>query len=338
MKLAHDDIQLRGVEKAAVLFLCMGEERGSEMMKMMSTSEIQAVVHAMSTLGTIPASTVESVIREFSENVSGAAGVQGSIDIAERMLSGFMPDEKISEIMSDLRSPSGSRNVWEDFSTLNEQSIANWLSGEHDQTVAAILTQIKPDVAARVLPLFGDERMAEISVRMIGLKALPRHVLEDLEKIIQSEILTAGMRKSDPDSRQRMAELFNKMDGQVFERLSENLLDRTPQEFAQIKQKMFTFDDLIRLEPAALQRIIRMAEGNVLALALRGAKKDVRDAILAGLTQRMQEMLKTEMRELGTVRARETREAQTKLIDIANELVQQEIIRLPSDEDELLEN
>ncbi|WP_374434184.1 flagellar motor switch protein FliG [Tabrizicola sp.] len=337
MKLPPDDIRLRGIEKAAILFICLGEAKGSELMRQLTTPEIQALVSAMSTLGTIPAATVEKVLVEFSENVSGSAGVQGSIEMAERLLLNFMNDDQVAEIMGELKGPASGRNVWEAFSTLNEQTIASWLRGEHDQTVAAILTRVKPDVAARVVPLFGPERMAEIITRMIRIDMLPRHVTETLEHVVRNELLAAASRKTTHDSKQRMADMFNKMDGAVFDRLSEELEQRAPAEFAAIKQKMFTFDDLIRLDASALQRIIRMAEGKTLALALRGAKKHVRDGMMETLTQRMQDMLRAEMQDMGPVRARDTREAQSALIDIANELARQEIIRLPTQEDELLE-
>ena len=337
MKLPPDDIRLRGIEKAAILFICLGESRGSDLMRQLSTPEIQALVSAMSTLGTIPAATVETVLKEFSENVSGSAGVQGSIEMAERLLLNFMTEDQVAEIMGELKGPASGRNVWEALSTLNEQTIASWLKGEHDQTIAAIMTKVKPDVAARVVPLFGPERMAEITTRMIRIDMLPRHVTETLENVVRNELLAAASRKTSHDSKQRMADMFNKMDGAVFDRLSEELEVRAPTDFVAIKQKMFTFDDLIRLDANALQRIIRMADGKLLALALRGAKKNIRDGIMETLTLRMQEMLRTEMQEMGPVRARDTREAQSALIDIANDLARQEIIRLPTQEDELLE-
>ena len=336
LQLAAEEIPLTGVEKAAVLFLCIGEERGSVMMKRMARSEIQAVIQAMSRLGTIPASTVENVIREFSRTVSGGAGVEGSVQIAERMLSGFMSDDAISDIMGDLRAPTHGQNVWDAFAAVNEQTIANWLMGEHDQTVAAILSRMKPTVSARVLPLFGAERMAEIATRMIGLGTLSRHVIDNLEQVIVSDFLSAATRKSTVDPQQRMADMFNKMDGSVFESLSSDLEDRVPQELDQIRKKMFTFDDMVKLESASLQRIMRMAEGNTLALALRGAKSEIRSAFMSALTQRMREMLEMEMKEMGPVRARESREAQATLIDITNDLVRQDIIRLPSTEDEMV--
>ncbi|WP_051357722.1 flagellar motor switch protein FliG [Leisingera caerulea] len=338
MPIALDDIPLSGVEKAAVLFLCIGEERGSAMMKKMSRTEIQSVIQAMSRLGTIPAATVDAVIREFSKTVSGGAGVEGSVQVAERMLSGIMSDDAISEILGDLRSPAHGQNVWDAFAAVNEQTIATWLAGEHDQTIAAILSKMKPAVSARVLPLFGPERMGEITMRMVGLGTLSRNVVENLEAVIASDFLSAATRKSNVDPHQRLADMFNKMDANAFEGLSSELESRIPEELEAIKKKMFTFDDMVKLDGAALQRIMRMAEGNTLALALRGAKAEVRDAFMSALTQRMREMLETEMKEMGAVLARETREAQASLIDITNDLARQEVIRLPSNEDELIED
>lgn len=338
MQLAIEEISLSGVEKAAVLFLCIGEERGSTIMKKMARSEIQSVIQAMSRLGTIPASVVENVIRDFSETVSGGAGIEGSVQIAERMLSGFMNDDAVSDIMGDLRSPAHGQNVWDAFSAVNEQTIATWLAGEHDQTVAAIMSRMKPAVSARVLPLFGADRMAEITTRMIGLGPLSRNVVENLEAVIVADFLSAATRKSNVDPHQRLADMFNKMDAGAFEGLSSDLERRIPVELEEIKKKMFTFDDMVKLDGAALQRIMRLAEGNTLAMALRGAKAEVREAFMSALTQRMREMLETEMKEMGPVRARETREAQSALIDITNDLVSQEIIRMPSTEDEMIED
>lgn len=320
MQIDLDGIHLTGVEKAAVLFLCLGEDQGSELMKQMPRSEIQAVIQAMSNLGTIPAETVEAVIREFCEVTTGAAGIEGSVQMAEKLLAGFMPEDAISDIMGELRGPTSGQNVWESFSSVNEQTTANWLMGEHDQTVAAILSRMKPAVAARILPLLGEERMEEITARMIVLGTMPRQVLESLESAIMSDFLSAATRKSSIDPQQRMADMFNKMDGQVFEQLSSGLEARIPDKMEEIRQKMFTFDDMVKLETSALQRIMRLAQGNTMALALRGAKAEVRNAFMGALTQRMREMLDAEIKEMGPIRASESRDAQAALIDIANDL------------------
>lgn len=336
MKFVPDHVQLRGVEKAAVLFLCIGEERGSALMRQLDEVEIQRITQAMSTLGTIPASVVEDVMREFSMGIGGGSGVVGSFEIAERMLAGFLPKDKVSEIMQDIRGPISGRNVWETFATLNEQMIHAYLSGENNQTAAAILSRVKPDVAARVLPLFPRDQMTDIIQRMISLAPLPRYVLDLLEETLEKDFLRAATRRSGPDPHQRIADMFNKLDGNIFDEISDELAASDPQAFAAIKQKMFTFDDLARLDQNSLSRLIRSAEGSTVPLALRGAKKAIRDRFIEALTVRAREMLLEEMAALGPVRARDAREAQDKLIDIANDLARQNIIRLPSADDQIL--
>lgn len=336
MKFVPDHVQLRGVEKAAVLFLCIGEERGSALMRQLDEVEIQRITQAMSTLGTIPASVVEDVMREFSMGIGGGSGVVGSFEIAERMLAGFLPKDKVSEIMQDIRGPISGRNVWETFATLNEQMIHAYLSGETNQTAAAILSRVKPDVAARVLPLFPRDQMTDIIQRMISLAPLPRYVLDLLEETLEKDFLRAATRRSGPDPHQRIADMFNKLDGNIFDEISDELAASDPQAFAAIKQKMFTFDDLARLDQNSLSRLIRSAEGSTVPLALRGAKKAIRDRFIEALTVRAREMLLEEMAALGPVRARDAREAQDKLIDIANDLARQNIIRLPSADDQIL--
>ena len=328
--------KLSGAEKAAILFLCLGEEQGSELMQKLDDYDIHEITRAISALGAIPPQVVEAVIGEFLESAGSGGAVVGSMEMAQSMLRNFLPEGRVGEIMGEIQGPLVGRNMWENFSALNEQVIANYIKGEHDQTVAAILSKVKPDVAAKVLPLLGNERMLDVIERMIGMEALPRHVLEQIEETLQQEFMTSARRSSGPDPQQRMADLFNKLDTSLFEKVTEELEVRIPEAFNTIKQKMFTFEDLIRLDPNSLARVMRMAEGNALPLALRGAKKEVRDYFLSALPARSREMLLEEMSSMGPVRGRDVQTAQSSLVDHALELAEEDVISLPLDDDDIL--
>lgn len=340
---AHDEtIHLKGVEKAAVLFLCLPEEKGTDMMRQLSEDDRLALIKTISTLGVVPAASVEAVLREFSASVSGKAGVMGSMETARRMLAGFLPEGQVARYMDDLYEPRENRNVWEDFSALSEQVIANYLRGEHDQTVAAIiykLSQLKPQVAAAVLPHFGPERMADIVERMMTMEALPKHMIEEIENALSSELLGSATRKSGADPHQRMADVLNKMDPVLFEQLSANMEGRGSQTFVKVKEKMFTFDDLLRLTPSNLQGIKRRCDNKTLALALKGAKQPLREMFLSPgvMTQRAREEIQEEIAGLGSIRAKEARDAQNRIIEITLELIRQDLIVMPSEDDQILD-
>ncbi|MGR3756503.1 MAG: flagellar motor switch protein FliG [Tranquillimonas sp.] len=330
--------RLKGPEKAAILFLCLGEKRGSELMRNLDERDIQRITRAMTGLGVIPVNRVEEVMGEFSEAVRGGGGVVGSYAAAENLLKNFLPDGQVAEIMKEVRGPLRERDLWNRFSNLNEAVIANYLKGEHAQTAAAILSNVRPDVAARVLPLLGDEKMREITERMITMEAVPVHMMRHIEETIQADIMNEASQPTSTEVQQRMADLFNRLDQDAFESIAEVLEDRLPEAFASIKQKMFTFDDLMKLDPQSLAQVMRGADGSILPLALRGAKKEIRDYFLAALPARSREMLLDEMNTMGPVRGRDVRTAQSALVDTAKELAEMEVIRLPdSDDDEIIE-
>jgi flagellar motor switch protein FliG len=326
--------RLTGPEKAAILFLCLGEEHGSELMKRLDEFDIHAITRAITGLGTIPQIQVEEVINEFLSSASSGSTVVGSMEMAASMLRGFLPDGRVGEIMGEIQGPLLGRNIWDHFTSLDAQVIAGFIKGEHDQTIAAILTKVKPDTAAKVLPLLGQARMVEVTERMIAIDQVPRHALAQIEETLSQEFLAAASRSAAPDTQQRMADLFNKLDSNLFEEVSHELEQRVPDAFSAIKAKMFTFDDLMRLDLGSLAKVMRTVEGQTLPLALRGAKKEVRDYFLQALPQRSRDMLIEEMNAMGPVRGREVQNAQAQLIDGALELAEEEVIRLPMDDDD----
>ena len=164
---------LKGAEKAAILFLCLGEQRGSALMQKLTNEEIQTMTRAMSGLGVIEAEQVEAVMSDFVEGIANGGGVVGSFSVAEDMLRAFLPTEQVDGILKDIRGPLMEKDLWARFSSLSENVIANYLKQEHEQTVAAILSNVKTDVSAKVLPLLGQEKMEKVVERMIRMEAVP---------------------------------------------------------------------------------------------------------------------------------------------------------------------
>ncbi|MGY6695954.1 MAG: flagellar motor switch protein FliG [Roseinatronobacter sp.] len=326
--------RLRGPEKAAILFLCLGEERGSDLMKKLDDSDIQKITRAVSGLGVIPAPLVEEVMTEFTETVTNGAGVIGSLAIAENMLRSFLPAEQVDAILKDIRGPLQERDLWSRLGSMNERVIADYLEGEHDQTAAAILSKLPTEIGARTLSAMPTKRMHAVVERMIKMKAVPAETMRHIEETLQRDLVSASSQSGAVETHKRMADLFNKLDRDTFETLSANLEQRMPQEFSPIRQKMFTFDDLVKLDLQSLARVMRGLQGNTLPLALRGASEEMRDQFLAALPMRSRDMLLEELSIMGAVRGRDVRAAQAAIVECARDLAAQDIIRLPSAEDE----
>ena len=337
-KIKNDVKRLSGSEKAAILFLCLGEQRGSNLMRRLEETEIFVITQAMAGLGTVASNVVEDVMTEYFEQMSSGSTLIGDVNAAEKILSQFMPQDKVQEMMEEVSGPLLGRNMWDRFSNLSENKIASHLKGENPQTIATILSKTNPEVSANVLPLLDKEQMDDVITRMIQMEPVPRDVLREIEETLETEFIASAAKATETDPHQRMADVFNKLDADVFEEISEKLDNEMPETFTAIKNKMFTFDDLVRMSGQDIGRIMRQVGDNVVAYALRNTKTpDIREYFLDTLTERRKNLLLDEMRTLGPVRAKDVQEAQSKLVDAAKELAEEGAVQLPSnDDDEIL--
>ncbi len=334
----RNEMTLTGPEKAAILILCLGEERGSEMLKNFDEREIQRITRAMSGLGPIHADIAEQVLVEFAQSVN--AHTTNSVDAAKSMLLSFLPEDKVASLMKDLESTAREKEFWSELGSVDEKVIAEYLVEEKDQTVAVIVSNLPADVAARVLPLLGEDRWVKVVERMMRLKETPDHILEQIEDALRNDVLASSEDAASSAASQRMADVFNHLDESLFETVSSQLSEKLPDEFAAITDRMFTFRDLIRIESQDLARVMRGVAGNTVPMALKGASEPLKEHFLGALPGRSRDMLLEEMATMGPVRARDVRTAQAELVSCAQQLIEQEVIRLPTegeDEDEYIE-
>lgn len=319
LKVRSDYKSLNGIEKAAVILLALGEERGSRLMERLEDDEIREVSYAMAGLGTVSGKIVERLIRDFTERFAGTGELAGTFDTTERFLSKFMNGERVQEIMADLRGPAG-RTMWEKMSNVNEQVLATYLRNEHPQTIAVVLTKIRPEHAAKVLGLLPQNLVQMVVARIIKMEAVPRDVLEDVEKTLRSEFMANYVRTLGHDSHAIMAEILNRTDRGVFDMIMDPLERRMPESATRIKQLMFTFEDLARLDPQAIQVLIRNCEGDQLAYALKGLDEGMQNRFLSNMSERAANMVRDEIEMMGAVRARDVEEARLGILKTAKQL------------------
>jgi len=324
----------KGKEKAAIVFLCLGETRGAELMKKLSSVEIEQITEAISGLGSITGEEVEAVIMEFAKLFAQDSGLIGSLSIAENMLRAFLPEDQLQEVLNNVRGPIKERDLWDRFNAQDETVIAEYLAGEHEQTAAAILSKLRPAIAAKVIPLLPPETMEDVVERMITMESIPSLIMEQIEESLQSDVMNNTSQLKEEEMQQHMANIFNHLQPELFAKISSGLEVKCSDTLGGIKKKMFTFDDLIDLGPRDLAKITRSLQGDTLPLALRGATKELRDHFLSALPARSRDMLLEEMNSMGPVKGADVRGAQMLIVDQTKILVEEGEVVLPTDEDE----
>jgi flagellar motor switch protein FliG len=311
--------RLSGPERAAVLMLALGEQHGAKIWSMLDDDELRTLSIVMSTLGTIEAPSVENLLLEFVSRVSASGALMGNYDATERLLQQFLPPERVGGIMDEIRGPAG-RNMWEKLSNVQEDVLANYLKNEYPQTVAVVLSKIRPEHAARVLAILPEELALDVVNRMLRMEAVQKEVIERVENTLRTEFMSSLSQTRRRDAHEMMAEIFNSFDRQTETRFMTALEDENRDSAERIKNLMFTFDDLVRLDVAAAQTLMRHIDKDKLAIALKGASETVRQFFMSNMSTRAAKMLTDDMASLGPVRLREVDEAQAQLVNLAKDL------------------
>jgi len=310
---------LTGPERAAVFMLALGEQYGGKVWNLLDDDELRQLSITMSTLGTVDASAVEGLLLEFVSRLSATGAIMGNYDATERLLHQYLPPERVSGIMDEIRGPAG-RNMWEKLSNVQEQVLANYLKNEYPQTVAVVLSKLKPEHAARVLAILPEDFALDVVNRMLKMEAVQKEVIERVEATLRTEFMSNLSQTRRRDAHEVMAEIFNGFDRQTETRFMTALEEQNRESAERIKNLMFTFDDLVKLDNGSAQTLMRHIDKDKLAIALKGANETVRAFFMQNMSSRAAKMLADDMQALGPVRLRDVDEAQGLLVNLAKDL------------------
>jgi len=337
MRVREDYRTLTGAEKSAILLLSLGEEHTAKIFEQLDEDEIMQISQTMSTLGKVSANVTERLFVEFAESMSSTSSLVGSLDSTERLLARVLGKEKVDNIMEEIRGPAG-RTMWEKLSNVSEEILASYLQKEYPQTVAVVISKITPEHAARVLAKLPEGFAMEVIMRMLRMEAVQKEVLDDVEKTLRTEFMSNLARTNRRDSHEIMAEIFNNLERSVEGQFMGSLEERNPDAAEKIRSLMFTFEDLGKLDPGALQTIIRTADKEKIPLALKGASDAMKDLFFGNMSERAAKIMKEDIAAMGPVRLKDVEEAQQAIVATTKDLADRGEITIVSskDDDELI--
>lgn len=318
-KPAVEDVRkLTGPEKAAVILLALGEEH-ARLWQGLDEDEVKEISQAMATLGTVSAAAVEDLMLEFVSGMSGSGAVMGSFEQTQKLLQSFMPADRVEGMMEEIRGPAG-RTMWDKLGNVNESVLANYLKNEYPQTVAVVLSKIKPDHASRVLTSLPEDFALECVQRMLRMEPVQREILDKIEQTLRTEFMSNLARTSKRDSHEMMADIFNSFDRQTEARFIGALEERNREAAERIRALMFVFEDLSKLDPGGVQTLLRAVEKDQLGLALKGASESLREMFFSNMSERAAKIMREDMNSMGPVRLKDVDSAQMAMVQVAKDL------------------
>lgn len=306
--------QTDGLQDAAILMMSLGEEEAAEVFKHLSPKEVQKLGEAIAKTKAISRERVDDVIGKFT-GVAAAQSllVSDSGDYVRSVLKRALGDDKAT-LLIDRILQGGDVSGIESLKWMEPSSVAELLRNEHPQIVAAILVHLDFDQAADVLKFFAERQRNEVMLRVATMEGIQPNALKDLNEVLFN-VLAGGdkVRKASLGGIKTAAEMINLMGAAIEGTVIESIRNHDPDLAQKIMDKMFVFDDVLKLDDKAIQMILKEVASDALIVALKGAQPELKEKFLANMSTRAAETLREDLESRGPMRLSEV-EAQQKEI------------------------
>ncbi|QEK39635.1 flagellar motor switch protein FliG [Candidatus Sneabacter namystus] len=327
---------LTGKEKAAIVLLSLSKSDASSLIAQFDEDEVIKVTEAIYDLGEISNETVSLVSDEFLNNFSKDKSVLGGKKVISDLLGTFLTSNEIETVLTKVHG-----DVWSAIEILDANAFAKYIAEEHPQTITFVLSKLSPNYMAKVLESMDSNLAASLMVRMVNMSDVPVDIAAQIEKCLKVELLSGimfqGQDKKSPKREsvsRHLAKVLRSMASDEKERYI-SILDTHDAELAkEIKDLMFTFEDLISLEPSDVVKVVKNIDQKDLVLALKSASEQLKNLFFDNLPSRFISVIKEEWETIGKVRISDVRDAQKRISVVAQGLIKEGVVRACGQDDE----
>ncbi len=316
-----DASELKGITKAAILFLNLEEDVSAAVLRLLSNELVEEITREIAHLDMVGMEQRGKVVEEFY-NVALARSYakQGGLAYAKLLLEKAMPPEKAKELMLIIEHQVH-RQPFAFLAKTNAENLMTFIQDEHPQTIALILSHLTAAKAADILGGLPLNKQLEVVARIATMDNTNPEVIREVEKGLElrlSGIMSQTLQKA--GGVESVAEMLNLADRATEKGILEALEAQDPDLVEQIRRLMFVFEDILLVNDKGIQQVLKDIEHEDLALALKTASEELRDKIFRNMSERASQLIKEDMEYMGPVRVSDVEAAQQKIVDVVRRL------------------
>lgn len=328
-----------GAHKSAVLLASLGTEAAARVLSFMDDRQVEALVREMTLLGHVPAQKRDLVVQEFQKRVGQDLGVNvGGIDYACDLLKQALGSERAGRIIEELvPNPDKPPTLEEMLQSTPPEALAKLMGDEHPQLLAVLASQLPVEKAASFLGSMPPEMQTSVAGRLAQMESPAPVAIEHLERSLADRLRSQnGGELGGPalDGPRKVADIMGRMRRAAEESLMASLEAQSPELARRVSRFRFTFDDLLKLDGKALQRVLREVENDTLKMAMKGLDEERQQTLFSNMSERAAARLREELENTGPTRLRDVETAQQGIVGIARGLADRGELQLRSDEEE----
>lgn len=317
-------IEMSGVEKIAILLNVLGKDKSLEILKELKDSDVRKLLKVMKNLKKVQKAVILQVMKEFLEVLSERDEVIFDESFAEHdFIAKGLGEERAKQIFGSLKTVNlverRNMTVLEEVDT---KTLAEFLVEEHPQTIALVVAHMDVDKQIEMIRHLPDSLRPEIILRMASLDYVAPEKVEELDEVLKRELANKGKTHGGSicGGIEAVADLINNLDKKTMNSLMTRLEDKDPILTEEIRQYIFSFTDIGKIDTRGIQLILREVANDRLLLALKSAPEELREKVYAAMSERAATMLKDDLSALGPQKVSDVESAQRDIVAVVMRL------------------
>lgn len=310
-----------GVQDAAIFLMSVGEEEAAEVFKYLSPKEVQRLGEAIARMRSVSKERVDQVVERFTSEAASQSLLVSDTDSYVRSVLKLALGEDKASLLIDRILQGGDVSGIESLKWMDPLSVAELLRNEHPQILAAILVHLDMEQSANILKHLSERTRNDVLLRIATLEGIQPAALKDLNETLY-EVLAGGdkIRKSSLGGVKTAAEILNQLGANLETSAIDSIREHDPDLAQKIMDKMFTFEDLLKLDNKSMQMVLKEVASDALVVALKGASPGLKDKVLGNMSSRAAESLREDLESRGPLRLSEVEGQQRDILKIVRRL------------------
>lgn len=285
-------------QKAAAILVAMGKPSASKMLKFFKQEELKALIEGARLLRTIDQSDLEKIVAEFEAEFTEGAGLLDSAARMDTILTESLSPEEMNALMGvnqPVPAQDGPPPVWPQIEKIDPTRLGAFLSEEHPQTAALILSNLSPAAAASALLSLEKPVRSEIVKRMMSMAAIPEAATRIVENQLRARVLSESSTRDTSAGQIRVASVLNELDKDQLDEVMLDLEQSGAPDLQALKSRLFAFEDVVLLTQKARLALFDSVSTELVTLALRNSPASLAESVLSSIGARSRRMVESEL-------------------------------------------
>lgn len=320
---------LTPAQKAAILTIVLGEDLSAAILSKLPKQDIELISKEIAFMKTVDPNIIREVVNEFYTMLKAKEFMSvGGMEYAKELLIKTLGPEEARKVIDKLMKIMESSYGFEYLENVDPKQLVKFIQNEHPQTIAIILAHLDQSTASEVLSLLPKELQSDVTLRMASLENVSPLVIKHVSEILESKMENVSGSNVELGGVRKVSEIINRMGRVESKSLIDSIAEHNPDLASQIRDMMFVFEDILKLNDSDIQELLKHIDKKDLIMALKGSSEELKEKFFSNMSSRAADTLKEELEFLGAVKVKDVEKAQKIIVDIVRKLDEEGVISI----------